>query len=326
MKVIEHCYSLETKWIDVVAEAMGGTVDGNFIKGDNETYTGTHFVLVMEERISAMLIDVSYKETVLLKYKNDLKRFVGLYFYITNHNIDFILDKETAVVGKFDYNLTIIDSALETEYAVNKGTGTYVICIFMDKTALKEYMDKVPRLKTVSKDVFNAEKNTIISMGRMSTESSILLNDFRKLSYDSFLFELYFRGLVYNLIGDYLDQLLEKKIIIGKVIGDDVKSIIASKALLLKSIEGIFPGIEFLAEQVHMSPSKYKKLFTKITGFSPGTFFSDSKLEHAKELLETGQYTVSEVSDKLNYANISYFAKRFSSKYGIFPKEYQSQL
>ena len=326
MKVIRHCYSTEIKWIDVVAKAMGGTVYGDFIKGDNETYTGTHFVLVLEERISAMIIDVTYKETVLLKYKNDLKRFVGLYFYMTNDNIDFILDKETSVVGKFDYDLTIIDSSLETDYAVDKGTNTYVICIFMDKTALKEYMEKVPRLRSVSKNVFNDDKNTIVSMGRMSTENSILLNDFRKIPYDSSLFEMYFRGLVYNLIGVTLGELLEKKIIISKVIGEDIKSILASKAFLIKSIEGIFPGIEFLAKEVNMSSSKYKKLFTKITGLSPGTFFSDSKLEHSKELLETGKYTVGEVSDKLNYANISYFAKRFNTKYGIFPKEYQSLI
>ena len=79
MKVIQHVYSLDTKWIDVVAEAMGGTVHGDFIKGDNETYTGTHFVLILEERISAMLIDTTYKEQVLVKYKNDLKRFEFLY-------------------------------------------------------------------------------------------------------------------------------------------------------------------------------------------------------------------------------------------------------
>lgn len=326
MKVIQHCYSAETNLIDLIAEGMNGVIDGNFIKGDNEVYSGTHFVLTMEDSISAMMVDVLYKENVLLKYKNDKDSFVGLYFYITNYNFNFIVDDEASVVGRYDYNLAILDSVLETEYFINGGTSTYTICIFLDKLKLKEYMEKIPRLKLVSKDVFNAEKNTIISMGRMSTESSILLKEFRKISYDSFLFELYFRGLIYSLIGDYLDKLLEKKIIISKVIGDDIKSILESKALLMKSIEGIFPGIEILAEKVHMSPSKYKKLFTKITGLSPGNFFSDSKLEHAKELLETGQYTVSEVSDKLNYANISYFAKRFSSKYGIFPKEYQSQL
>ncbi|MEA9414236.1 helix-turn-helix transcriptional regulator [Flavobacterium sp. PL02] len=326
MRIIKHCYSTETKWIDVLAEAMGGTVSGNFIKGNNEIYTGTHYVLPMEDRIAAMVIDTTYKETVLLKYKNDKDSFVGLYFYITNHNVDFILDNEAAVVGKSDYNFTIIDSVLETDYAVVKGTGIYVICIFIDKVALKEYMDKMPSLRTVSQDVFNAEKNTIISMGRMNIESYLLINDFRKIPYENPLFELYFKGLVYKLIGNYLDQLLSKKFIISKVIHDDLKSIIASKALLLESIDGVFPGVEFLAEQVFMSPSKYKKLFTKISGLSPGAFFYGNKLERAKELLGTGQYTVSEVSEKLNYANISYLAKRFNDKYGIFPKEYQSLL
>ncbi|KFF15053.1 helix-turn-helix transcriptional regulator [Flavobacterium hydatis] len=326
MKVIKHYYSLGTEWIDVLAEAMGGTVNSNFIKGDNDIYTGTHFVLTIEDRISAMVIDTTYKESVLLNYINEKNSFVGLYFYITNNNVNFILDDKASVVGKSDYNLTIIDTELETDYAVEKGTGIYVICIFIDKTALKGYVDKMPKLRSVSKDVFDTEKNTIISMGRMNTESSILINDFKKIPYENPLFEFYFRGLVYQLIGNYLDQLLTKKFIIGKVIGDDIKSIIASKNSMLESIDQVFPGVDFLADQVFMSPSKYKKLFTKISGVSPGAFFYSNKLERAKELLETGQYTVSEVSDKLNYANISYLAKRFNSKYGVFPKEYQNLL
>lgn len=326
MKIIKHCYSTESRWIDVVAEVMGGTVDGNFIKGDNAMYYGTHFVLAMEDQISAMVIDTTYKETVLLKYKNDKNSFVGLYFYINKENVDFIVDDESMVVGKLDYNFTIIDSVLETDYVVQNGTQIYVICIFIDKIALKDYMDKVPELKLVSKDVFDSEKNTIISMDRMNVESMNLINDFRKLSYQNPLFELYFRGLVNELIGNYLEGLLNKKFIISKVIGDDVKRIIASKALLLEIVDGIFPGVEFLAKQAFMCPSKYKNLFTKISGLSPGTFFYSNKLERAKELLQTGKYTVGEVSDKLNYANISYLAKRFNSKYGIFPKEYQSLL
>lgn len=326
MKVIQHCYSTETKWIDVVAKAMGGIVEGNFVKGDNEIYTGTHFFLELEEKIAAMLVDTSYKEDVLLKYKNDETSFIGLYFYITNNNVDFILDNEALVVGKYDYNLTIIDSDLETDYAVNKGTHTYAICIFISKRLLQEFMETVPRLKLVSKDVFNEEKNTIVSMGRMGTESLNLINDFRKISYDNPLFELYFRGLSYNLMGHFIALLLTKKIIISKVIEDDIKSILASKIYLMENIDEVFPGIDFLANQALMSSSKYKTLFTKISGLTPAAFFYSNKLQRAKDLLETGTLTVSEISDKLNYANISHLAKRFNNKYGIFPKEYQSFL
>lgn len=326
MKVITHRYGTDLNWIEVLAQAMGGTIEGNFIKGNNELYSGTHFILPLEDRISAMLVDVTYKDSTLLEYRNGVDHFVGLYFYIVNNDVNFILSDESILLGKQDYNLMIVDSALDIDYLVDKGTETYVVCIFIDKTALKDYMDKVPELKSVSKDIFNSEKNTIINMDRMSIENCILIHDFKKIPYDNSLFEFYFKGLVYKLMGNYLEQLLTKKFIISKVIGDDVKSIIASKLTLLESVEGVFPGVEFLAEQVSMSPSKYKKMFTKISGLSPGAFFYGNKLKRAKELLESGQYTVSEVSDKLNYANISYLAKRFNSKYGIFPKEYQNLL
>ncbi|MCV9931571.1 helix-turn-helix transcriptional regulator [Flavobacterium sp. LS1R47] len=326
MRTITYSYGAEFNLLEVLAPAMGGSIEGNFIKGNNELYEGTHFVMPFDNRVSALLVDATYKESALLEYRTGVDYFVGMYFHVIKEDINFIQKDESTLVGRQDYNLLIVDSLLDFDYVVDNGVNTYVVCIFIYKSALKEYMDKIPILKSLSKDVFNAKKNTIISMDRMSMDSSILINDFRKIPYDSPLFELYFKGLIYKLIGNYLEQLLTKKIIISKVMNDDVKSIIASKTKLLESVDGIFPGVDFLAKQACMSPSKYKKLFTKISGLSPGTFFYSNKLVLAKELLETGKYTVSEVSDKLNYANISYLAKRFNSKYGIFPKEYQSLL
>ena len=326
MKIISHRYNNELSWKDVLSKAMGGSIDGNFIRGNNELYEGTHFILPWENKIAAMLIDVTYKESALLEYINNVDYFVGLNFYVMNHDVNLIANNGVALVGKQDYNLSIIDSALDFDFVVDEGTRTYVICIFIHKIVFKEYMDEIPALKAISKDIFNAKKNTIISMDRMNAECSALINDFMKIPYENPLFEFYFRGLIYSLIGSYMEQILTKKFIISKVMGDDVKSILASKAMLLESIDEVFPGVDFLAEKVFMSPSKFKKLFTKISGLSPGSFFYGKKIERAKELLETGQYTVGEVSDKLNYANISYLAKRFNSKYGIFPKEYQNLL
>lgn len=330
MKVITHRYNKGLSWTQVLSEAMGGTIngtiDGNFIKGNNELYEGIHFILPWENKISGMLIDVTFKESALLEYINDVDDFVALNFYVLDYDTNIISNNEATLMGKQDYNLSIIDSALNFDYVVDEGTRTYVICIFIDKIVLKEYMDKIPELKSIAKDIFNAEKNTIINMDRMNAECAALINDFMKIAYDNSLFNFYFKGLVYNLLGSYLGQLLNKKFVISMVMSDDVKSILASKALLLESIDEVFPGVDFLADKVFMSPSKYKKLFTKISGLSPGTFFYGKKIERAKELLETGQYTVSEVADKLNYANISYLAKRFNSKYGIFPKEYQNLL
>ncbi|MCC9070292.1 helix-turn-helix transcriptional regulator [Flavobacterium sp. F-65] len=324
MKTIAHNNNTEQDWIDVLAEAIGGSIEGNFIKGDNEIWKGTHFVLPIEDGITAMLVDTTYKEEVLLKYHNENSNFIGLYFYLTNLDVEFIIEKQSTLIGKLNFNLSVVDCAIDMHYIVRNGTRIFVICILFDKEALKKYFAKITKIAPIANIILDAEKNTIIRLDRMCLDSLILIKDFRKTPYDNPLYETYFKGLIYGLIGNYLNQLGNKKIIIDKTINVDIKSIITSKAMLQSNIEGPFPGVIFLAEQVSMSPSKYKKLFAKISGVNPGTYFYNNKLYRAKELLETGKFTVNEVAHKLNYANVSYLAKRFNEMYGVFPKEYQS--
>jgi AraC-like DNA-binding protein len=321
MKTVTYNYNSSPNWVDVLAEATGSTLEGNFIKGDNEMFKGTHFFLPIEDGITAMLIDTTYKEEVLLKYRNENNNFIGLYFYLTNLDIDFILDDQATLLGKLNYNLSVVDSSINMDYIVKKGTRIFVICILFNKNVLKKYFSKITSIADI---VLDSKRNTIIRLDRMGIENLILINDFRKISYDNSLYKIYFKGLVYGLIGNYLEKLNTKKIIIDKTITVDIKNIIASKAMLQNNIEGPFPGVNFLAEQVAMSPSKYKILFAKISGVNPGTYFYNNKLNRAKELLETGKFTVNEVAHKLNYANVSYLAKRFNEMYGVFPKEYQN--
>jgi len=326
MRTIVHKYPGDKKLIDVVAEVMGGTIEGNFIKGDNDVYKGTHFLLTLEEGILGMMVDTFYKETTLVHYDEHESQTVGLYFYITDSDVVFRLNKRNNQVGAMDYNFAIVDSSLTTDYVVQKKSNMYVICIFVYKNLLEKYMSEIPYLAEAAKEMFDTEKNTIIRVDRMTPVSMNLIRDFQKIPYDHPHYEFYFKGLLYALISEYLNSLKIGKIIIGKAIGEDVKSILQSKLSMLEAIEYAFPGIDILAEHASMSPSKYKKLFTKISGYSPGAYFLNNKLQKAKELLETKQYTIGEVVVKLHYSSISYFSKRFKEAFGVFPKEYQSLL
>ena len=326
MKTITHQYDTSVKWIEVLAKAMGGSVEGNFIKGNNEIYYGTHFILPIEEGITAMLIDTSYKETVRLKYRNRNANFIGLYFYLTNLDVEFFLDKEEASVGKLKHNLSVVDCTIGTDYLVQKGTRIYVICILFDKDSIAEKFSKISKTASFFESASYNKKNVMFRLDRMNIESLVLINDFRKIAYENSLYEIYFKGLVYGLTANYLKQLQTKKSIKEKIFNADIESIIASKVMLRNNLEGPFPGIGFLAGQIGMSPSKYKKLFVKISGVNPGTYFYNNKLNKAKELLESGKFTVNEVAHKLSYANVSYLSKRFHQMYGVLPKEYQNLL
>jgi AraC-like DNA-binding protein len=326
MKVANHDFDKNSNWGEVVANATGGDVQGNIIKTDNELYKGIHLVSEIEDGVTVMLSERRYKAPILLKYKNTLDgSFVGLCFYLFNFNVDFIFGGSSIEFGKLDYNFLMLDGALSMDQQiVKKQTEGYVIFIIIKKNTFKEYLKKVH--KYADDAFFDTQKNTIINLDRMPHGSLDLINNFRKIPFDSPFYEMSLKALVYKLLDNYLEQVKAKKMIIGKVVNDDMKNIITSQKFLQKNNEGVFPGIDFLANEASMSLSKYKKMFTKILGVPPAVYFYNSKLENAKELLGTRRYTVREIAEKLNYSSASHFSKGFSKRYGVSPKEYQNLL
>ena len=117
-----------------------------------------------------------------------------------------------------------------------------------------------------------------------------------------------------------------EEIVIDKINEDDLTVIIKSQSYLVENLNQLFPSIEFLAEQANMSESKYKKLFKKITGITPNSFFLNNKLVEAKRLLQERQLNIAEVSDRLSFTNSSYFAVKFREFFGMSPKDFVKQL
>jgi AraC-like DNA-binding protein len=65
----------------------------------------------------------------------------------------------------------------------------------------------------------------------------------------------------------------------------------------------------------------YRKLVA-LTGKSTALFLRDYRLHTARELLSKGHHNISEVTFMTGFNSPSYFAKCFSSKYGILPSDY----
>ena len=68
------------------------------------------------------------------------------------------------------------------------------------------------------------------------------------------------------------------------------------------------------------------KLYYKIkglTGETPSNFFRTYKLNRAAELLKSGKYTVSEISDKCGFSTQSHFSVVFKKQFGVTPTDYK---
>lgn len=326
MKKITHHYGVELDWVEPLASGLEGKVEGNFIVVPEHIHTGDRYVLDLGNGISVLYVDVVYNSEIHLRQENKTDDFVGLYYNLTEGEAVVLSDDVANPIGRWNYNLAILDSTLHSDYIVKEGSKTFALCIFIKKDLIKEYFQDNPSLKEHADEILNPELNTIVKFTRMSNDSYNLLVNLRNHEVGGTVFDLYLRGTVQNLLAEYIEKMTFEEIVIDKINEDDLTLIIKSQSYLVENLSQLFPSIEFLAQQANMSDSKYKNLFKKITGMTPNSFFLNNKLVEAKRLLQERQLNIAEVSDNLNFTNSSYFAAKFREFFGMSPKDFVKQL
>jgi signal transduction histidine kinase/ligand-binding sensor domain-containing protein/DNA-binding response OmpR family regulator len=80
--------------------------------------------------------------------------------------------------------------------------------------------------------------------------------------------------------------------------------------------------VEELARELSMSRVHLYKKLQALTGKSPLEFIRTLRLQHAAQLLEKSQLTVSEVAYKVGFNNPKYFARYFKEEYHVLPSLY----
>lgn len=82
-------------------------------------------------------------------------------------------------------------------------------------------------------------------------------------------------------------------------------------------------SLESYASMCNMSKFHFIRIFGDITGMSPVEYRNKIRMEHAKELLEESDMTISEISSSLGFSSASYFCDAFKKKNGISPAGYR---
>ncbi len=84
--------------------------------------------------------------------------------------------------------------------------------------------------------------------------------------------------------------------------------------------------LEMLAKNVCVSTSYISKLFRSELGSGVSAFIRERRLERAKELIRSGKYTITQVSDMLGFCSGTYFSTEFKKKFGMNPSDYSRSI
>lgn len=85
------------------------------------------------------------------------------------------------------------------------------------------------------------------------------------------------------------------------------------------------PGLSvaLLAQQARISQTYFRREFKLAFGCQPIAYIRNVRMEHARLLLESGDYSVSEVAIQSGYENVSYFSYDFHRITGQSPSQYR---
>lgn len=78
-----------------------------------------------------------------------------------------------------------------------------------------------------------------------------------------------------------------------------------------------------LAQGVNLSSTQLNYLFKSKFGVTATQYLKSSRLEKARELLETTHLSVKEVAAKVGLNDASHFVRDFKKAYGITPAQYR---
>jgi AraC-like DNA-binding protein len=85
-------------------------------------------------------------------------------------------------------------------------------------------------------------------------------------------------------------------------------------------------SIDQLASIAGYSKDYFIRFFKKHLDQTPVNYINHYRLNHARILLESQSFTITEIAHESGFNNVSYFIKLFKTQYGLTPKAYRKSI
>jgi AraC-like DNA-binding protein len=86
------------------------------------------------------------------------------------------------------------------------------------------------------------------------------------------------------------------------------------------------PTVQYISENLHISPSYLRSLLKTLTGKSTQQHIHDKLIEKAKEKLSTTDLSVSEIAYELGFEHLQSFSKLFKTKTKLSPLQFRQSF
>ena len=126
-----------------------------------------------------------------------------------------------------------------------------------------------------------------------------------------------------HLISAYLHELLSFALSSREKFATENAKRIAQSIQFMKDHINEQIHLKDVAEQIHLSPYYLHRIFKSYTNSSPGEYFMNLRLAHAKMLLVTSSHPVHKISGMCGFNTSAHFINIFQKRTGTTPLRYR---
>ena len=123
----------------------------------------------------------------------------------------------------------------------------------------------------------------------------------------------------------YKRQFIDRKQLIGRTVtkfSESLNKYFENESVMKNGL----PTVSYLSSQLNLSPKYLSDLLKQETGKTALELIHLYVVSEAKNLLVTGDRSISEIAYRLGFENLPYFSRLFKKEVGMSPKEYKNQL
>lgn len=131
--------------------------------------------------------------------------------------------------------------------------------------------------------------------------------------------QIYFQGKHQTVLGVDVEPSLPE------ITSIDEKFLADLKDLMEKNLDNNSLVVEELVNEMSLSRSVFFKKLKALTGLSPIEYIREMRLKRSKQLIESGQYNMTEITYMVGLNDPRYFSKSFKQRFGCTPSEYKKR-
>ncbi len=317
----DHIDSLSL--LNALASELGTIVEDGSLVFPKEVASGYFKIERLPIGLDIVLVEYTLNKDICLKRKAIHTEHYTLRFEEAHLSGEFVvkIDKDYIRQQSPVRSAVILTSSLfEFMYIATKGTRVKSVNVMLSPDWLTRHLPICPGNDCVQK--YLALKTRSFNLEPMDQFYRDGLLEVLNLTADDPLRMMKIERRIMQMMERFFTNLNDKVKGLKEVVltHDEIYKMMEVELQLINSFEKP-PTIDELATRFSMGTSKLKRHFKLVYGFPLYEYFQKHRMQRAKVMLLSGEFSVKEAGYKLGYQNLSNFAHAFKKEFGVLPSK-----